>query len=153
MSFIFRTGPEPWFTNKHVTINTFKYHVSYTDGKIAVTIIYFNYLFFHRRPTHKLCFLSCRPFVVNATFLTGRFSCLLAWAVGSWSLNHWLFQLMIFEISFVAWSGLLIFEFKSQMRGEVCILSDFVLRWHHWAGIWRRHGSVCNAFFIGLMYF
>ena len=32
---------------------------------------YFYYLFFHRRPTNKLCFLSSRPFVVNATFLTG----------------------------------------------------------------------------------
>ena len=28
------------------------------------------YLFVHRRPTHKLCFLSCRPFVVNAPFST-----------------------------------------------------------------------------------
>ena len=26
------------------------------------------YLFFHRRPTLKLCFLSCRPYVVNAIF-------------------------------------------------------------------------------------
>ena len=34
-------------------------------------IIYFYYLFFHCRHTHKLCFLSCRPFVVNATFSTG----------------------------------------------------------------------------------
>ena len=32
---------------------------------------YFSYQFFHRLPTHKLCFLSCRPFVVNATFSTG----------------------------------------------------------------------------------
>ena len=29
------------------------------------------YLFFHRHPTHKLRFLSCRPFVVNVTFSTG----------------------------------------------------------------------------------
>ena len=36
-----------------------------------VRFTYFNYLFFHRRPTHKLCFLSCMPFVVNATFSTG----------------------------------------------------------------------------------
>ena len=52
-------------------INTFKYHVSCIDGNISVRIIYFNYLFFHRRPSHKLCFLSYRPFVVNATFSTG----------------------------------------------------------------------------------
>ena len=45
---------------------------------------------------------------------------------------------MGFEISFVAWFGLLILEFKSLMRGEVCTLGHFVLRWHHWAGIWRR---------------
>ena len=31
----------------HFLINTFKYHVSYTDGKISVRIIYFYYLFFH----------------------------------------------------------------------------------------------------------
>ena len=35
-------------------IYTFKYHVSCTDGKISVRIIYFYYLIFHRRPTHKL---------------------------------------------------------------------------------------------------
>ena len=33
------------------------------------------------------------------------------------------------------------------MRGEVCILGQFVLRWHNWAGIWRRmllvFGSSC----------
>ena len=30
---------------------------------------------------------------------------------------------------FLAWSGLLILEFKSLMWGEVCILGHFVLRW------------------------
>ena len=62
------------------------------------------YIFLHLCPTHKLCFLSCRPFVVNATFSTclvgcWSFFCVLAWAVDSWSLNHWLFQLLGFEIS------------------------------------------------------
>ena len=38
--------------------NTFKYHVWCTDGKISVRIIYLYCLFFHRRPTHKLCFIS-----------------------------------------------------------------------------------------------
>ena len=33
------------------------------------------YLFFHRRPTHKLRFLSCRPFVINVTFSTGLVEC------------------------------------------------------------------------------
>ena len=47
-------------------VSIFKYHVSCTDE-----MNYFNYLFSHRLPTHKLCFLSCRPFVVNATFSTG----------------------------------------------------------------------------------
>ena len=49
----------------HTHFNAFKYYVSCTDGKFSVGIIYFYYLFFHHRPTHKLCFLSCRPFVVN----------------------------------------------------------------------------------------
>ena len=39
-------------------------------GKISVRTIYFYYLFFHRHPTQQLCSLSCRPFVVNATFST-----------------------------------------------------------------------------------
>ena len=51
-------------------VNTFKYLVSCTDWKISDRIIYFYYIFFHRRPTHKLCFLSFRPFVVNPTFST-----------------------------------------------------------------------------------
>ena len=42
---------------------------NYTHTQILIH--YFNHLFFHRRPIHKLCFLSCRPFVVNATFSTG----------------------------------------------------------------------------------
>ena len=54
------------------TILPFKYHVSCTDGKISVRIIY---LYFHRRRTHKLCFLSCRPFVVNATLSTDLVEC------------------------------------------------------------------------------
>ena len=33
-----------------------------------------------------------------------------------------------FQNSVVAWPGLLILEFKSLMRGEVCILGHFVLR-------------------------
>ena len=60
-------------------INTSKYHVSFTDGKISVTIIYFYYLFFHHCPTHNLSFLSCRPFVVNATFLTGLVVSSVSW--------------------------------------------------------------------------
>ena len=42
-------------------------------------IIYFYYLFFHRRPTHKLYFLSCRSFVVNATFSTGLVVFSVSW--------------------------------------------------------------------------
>ena len=38
-------------------------------------IIYFYYLLFHRRPTHYLCYLSYRPFGVNATFPTGLIEC------------------------------------------------------------------------------
>ena len=34
---------------------------------MSIMIIFITY-FFHRRPTHKLYFLSCRPFMVNATF-------------------------------------------------------------------------------------
>ena len=62
-------------------INTFKYQVSCTDGKISFRIIYFYYLFFHRRPTHKLCFLSCRSFVVNVTFSTGLVVYSVPWLV------------------------------------------------------------------------
>ena len=54
-------------------------------GSACLTIIdhdYFNYLFVHRRPTHKFCFLSCRPFVVSATFSTGLVVPSVSW-VGS----------------------------------------------------------------------
>ena len=43
--------------SRNQVINAFKYHVSCTDGKISVRIIYFSYLIFHRRSNHKL-FLS-----------------------------------------------------------------------------------------------
>ena len=49
------------------TINTFKYHVSCTDGKISVGIISINYF---STVVSLTSFLSCRPFVVNATFST-----------------------------------------------------------------------------------
>ena len=40
---------------------------------------YLNYLLFHRCPTHKLCFLSYRPFVVNATFSTDLVVSSVSW--------------------------------------------------------------------------
>ena len=43
---------------KFSVINTFKYHVSYTNGKISVRIILLFYLFFHRRPIQNLCISS-----------------------------------------------------------------------------------------------
>ena len=60
-------------------------------GRFQLELFIFNTHFFYRRPTHKLCFLFCMPFVVNTTFSTGFFSffCLLAWAVDNWSLNLW----------------------------------------------------------------
>ena len=90
---------------KYGFINTFKYHVSCANGKISVRCIYFYYIFSHRRSNHKLCFLSCKAFVVNVAFSTDLVGCwnvfcLLAWAVDSWSLNHWLLQLLGFEIYF-----------------------------------------------------
>ena len=61
-----------------------------------IKIIYFYYLFFHRRPIQKLCFLSCRPFVVNATFSTGIADSFVSWF---WQLIVGVFQLLGFEIS------------------------------------------------------
>jgi hypothetical protein len=52
-------------------IHIFKYHVSCTDGKISVRIIYYLYLFFTDVPSNTFVFISCRPFVVNTTFSTG----------------------------------------------------------------------------------
>ena len=45
----------------------------------STRIIYFYYLFFRRCPTHKLCFLSCRPFIVNVTFSTGLVVSSVSW--------------------------------------------------------------------------
>ena len=75
--------------------------------ELFIFIIYFS----TRHPTHKLCFLSCNPFVVNATFSTGlvillspglgswqlefksviilKFILLLGLGCWSWSSNHW----------------------------------------------------------------
>ena len=47
-----------------------KYHVSCTDGKISVRINYHFTYFFTVVPSNSCVFLSCRPFVVNTTFLT-----------------------------------------------------------------------------------
>ena len=69
-----------------------KFTVAWTRSK--------NYLFllpiFPSSSHSMLCFLFCRPFVVNAIFSTGlvgcwSFFCLLTWVVESWSSNHWLF--------------------------------------------------------------
>ena len=43
------------------SLKLFKYHVLCTDGKISVRIIYFSTVV----PLNS-CFLSCRPFAVNA---------------------------------------------------------------------------------------
>ena len=48
LSILFRF---PRHSNRFLVLNTFKYHVPRTDGKISVRIIYFYYLFL-RRPTH-----------------------------------------------------------------------------------------------------
>ena len=57
--------------NFHLNINTFKYHVSCTDGKILVRIILFLSPNFSTVVPITSCIFSCRPFVVNATFSTG----------------------------------------------------------------------------------
>ena len=49
-------------------INTFKYHVSCTDGKISVGIIYFYYLFFQRRRIQ-----GCVLFAVGLSSLMRHF--------------------------------------------------------------------------------
>ena len=41
------------FDNENVRVHTFKYHISCTDGKISVRIMYFYYLFFHRRKPYR----------------------------------------------------------------------------------------------------
>ena len=54
-SIILKQGaPELLIDFVYLVINIFKYHVSYTDGKSSVRIIYFYYLVLHRRPNHKL---------------------------------------------------------------------------------------------------
>ena len=60
----------------------------------------------------------CVFFPVGLSSLTRHFQQVLQFLLAP----GWLFQLLSFEISFVAWSGLLIFGFKSLMRGEVCTL-------------------------------
>ena len=65
-------------------VNTFKYHVSCTDGKISVRIDEFFLHFFTVVPFNG--FLSCRPFIVITTFLR---SCLMLKFLLSPSLDSW----------------------------------------------------------------
>ena len=42
------------------------------DLELCILLELFIFIaYFHRRPTHKLCFIPCTLFVVNATFSTG----------------------------------------------------------------------------------
>ena len=83
------------------------------DGKISVRIIYFYYLFFHRRPPHKFWFLSCRPFVVNAKFSTDLEVSSVSWlvqlTVGVWItdyFNYWVSKfLLLLGLSCWYWSS------------------------------------------------
>ena len=43
-----------WTSEQLIDVNTFKYHVSFTDGKFSVKIIYVYYQFFHHSPTVAL---------------------------------------------------------------------------------------------------
>ena len=76
-----------WLPVKCVSLFSILFN-SFCYRWITIRIIYFNYLFFHHRPTHELCFLFCRPFVINGTFSTGLVVYLLAWAFDNWSSNH-----------------------------------------------------------------
>ena len=53
-------------------IKTFKYRVSFTDGKFSVRINLLFYVSFTVVSSNTCVFLFCRPFVVNTTFSTGR---------------------------------------------------------------------------------
>jgi hypothetical protein len=48
-------------------INTFKYHVLCTDGKISLELVYYFTYFSAVIPSNICVYLSFRPFVVNTT--------------------------------------------------------------------------------------
>ena len=48
-------------------------------GRFQLELFIFITYFFHRRLTYKLCFLSYRPFVINATFSTGLIVSSVSW--------------------------------------------------------------------------
>jgi hypothetical protein len=50
----------------------------FTGHRYQLELFIFITYFFHRRPSHKLCF-SCRPFVINATFSTGLVVSSVSW--------------------------------------------------------------------------
>ena len=89
--------------------------------------------------TSNIClFHSSKPFVVNTTFstvLVGVEASSVSWlgqlTVGDWITDYSNYWVSKFCCCFVL-------EFKSHMRGDVCMLCHFVLRWHHWAGFRRR---------------
>ena len=61
-----------WGYGLQSPLNTFKYQVSCTDGKILVKINLLFYLFFIGRTIQHLCFILVGFFfIVNTTFSTG----------------------------------------------------------------------------------
>ena len=61
---------------------------NFSSSFILVRIIYFYYLFFFTVVPLTSCLLSCRPFVINATFSTGLVSS-VSWLRQLTSSNHW----------------------------------------------------------------
>ena len=65
------TSPPHFQQFGSIIMNTIKYYVTCTNGKISVKINLLFYLFFNVVPSNICVFHSCRPFIVNTTFLTG----------------------------------------------------------------------------------
>ena len=117
---------EPWISKilfpilKSFYLYTFKYHVSCTNGKILVKIIYFYYLFFQRRPVQ-----CCVFFPVGFSSLMRHFQQVL-WALKfllSCGLSSWQFEFKSLII--------LIFGFQNFF---CCLVLG--KKTQHWMGRW-----------------
>ena len=126
--------------------------------RFQLELIYYFTYFSTIVPSNSCVFLSCRlsSLIQHFQQVLWVMKFLLSPGLGSWQLEFKSVIIVICDFQkflFVAWPGLLISEFKSLMRGEVCILGNLVLRWHHWAGIWRRSLLVFRSLQVCLFFY
>ena len=126
-------------------------------GRFQLELIYYFTYFSSVVPSN-----ICVFFPVALSFLIQHFQqvlwvlkFLLSPDLGSWQLEFK--SLIIVIVGFQNFVCCLVWaidlEVQSLMWGEVFILGHFVLRWHHWVGIWRRQLLVFRSLQVCLFFY